>query len=107
MHLPTATQLPQHRHLQRFLRFRREWQLRFNSRFLDDAVAGREVNALGTDGIDGGLVVDDGEEVFALEGAEEAGFCAAVAVVDDACVDEGAEEGDAGNLWISRFLRWV
>ncbi len=43
----------------------------------------------------GDLIGDDGEEIFALHGAAEAGFGAAVAVVDDAGVDEGAEEGEA------------
>ena len=38
----------------------------------------------------GGLVGDHGEEVFALERAEEAGFGTAMSVVYDACVDEGA-----------------
>ena len=43
----------------------------------------------------GGLVVRDGEEIGAVDGVEEMGFRATVPVVDDAGVDEGAEEGDA------------
>ena len=38
-----------------------------------------------------------------MDGAEEAGFCAAVAVVDYAGVDEGAEEGDAGICGLAGF----
>ena len=105
MHLPTTPQLPQHRHLQRLLHLGCIWYLRsFGSRgVFVDAVAGRaEDDALSPDGIGGlvvvGVGVDDGEEVFALEGEEEAGAGAAVAVVDDAGVDEGAEEGDAGRF---------
>ena len=43
------------------------------------------------------VVGDDGEEIAAVgdDGVEEAGFGAAVAVVDYAGVDEGAEEGGA------------
>ena len=43
----------------------------------------------------GALVRDDGEEIGALDRAEEARFRAAVPVVYDAGVDEGGEEGDA------------
>ena len=54
------------------------------------------MNSLRTDRI-GGLVGNHGEEVFAVERAEETRFGTAMSVVYDACVDEGAQEGDAGT----------